>query len=272
MKYSFFYSRGSAGYVRGEQIADLLGGKKNPKSGFDDDICIYVKVFPLGKYSKHTYIDVDDAPKAANYLKDHPDIGVIATSEFAKDYLSKLLNRDDIVVIPHAHCNYERWVRPDREIKTVGIIGSESSFQHDVDNFRERLEKIGLELSYEKDYWDTYRSTEDKPGRLKVVDFYKTIDIQVVWRPKVYAPYFKNPNKLINAGSFGIPTVSYPEASYVKEWGNDFICATSIDLMIRACQVLKEDDDYYDYWSKRVLAKAEECHKDNIIELYRRLK
>ena len=33
MNFSFFYKKGSAGYVKGEQISDYLGGKKNPEKG-----------------------------------------------------------------------------------------------------------------------------------------------------------------------------------------------------------------------------------------------
>ena len=40
---SFFYGTGGAGDIRGKQTADYLGGKKNPKEGFENDICIYVK-------------------------------------------------------------------------------------------------------------------------------------------------------------------------------------------------------------------------------------
>ena len=267
MNYSFFYSRGSAGYVRGEQIADLLGGKKNPESGFENDICVYVKILPPENPPKHSYLDVDDAPRAVTYLKEHPEVGVIATSDYSNRYLSRELNREDIVTIPHAHCNYERWVRPDREVKIIGIIGSKTSFQYDIMNFRQRLKEIGLELSYNEDYWKTYQYSREK-----VCEFYKFIDVQVVWRPKMYAPTFKNPNKLVNAGSFGIPTISYPEDNFLAEWGDNFIQADTIDYMIWLCNFLRAKEDAYNLWSKKALVKAEECHKDNIIELYRGLK
>lgn len=266
--FSFFYAAGSAGYVRGEQIADYLGGKKNPTSGFEDDICVYVKVIPPDKPPKNTYLDIDDAPRAVDYLKKHPEVGIISTCKTTSAYLTALLKRDDIVVIPHAHCNYERWVRPEKEVKTVGIIGSITSFQYPRDKFEKELAKIGLTLSYEEDYWNTYRSTEDKPGREKVCDFHKTIDIQVVWRPKMYAPKFKNPNKLANAGSFGIPTVSYPEESFVNEWGGYYIAVASIEAMVKVCRDLKEHPAYYRHYSDKVLRKAEENHIENISKLY----
>ena len=243
-EFSFFYKPGTAGYVRGKQMADYLKGKHNPKSGFENDTCIYVKTLPPDKPPKHTYMDVDDAPKAVEWLKTHPEVGVIAVGITAYFFLRKELNRDDIYIIPHQHCNFERWIRPIvRDVETVGIIGSKTSFQHPIEDLRKRLDKIGLKLSYEADYWKNYSSSEEKEGRIKVCDFYKTVDIQVVWRPKTKSLW--NPNKLGNAASFGIPTISYPEPSYVAEWHGAFIPVETIDEMIAECKKMKEDEDYY---------------------------
>lgn len=263
--FSFFYAAGTAGYVRGKQIADRLGAKKNPTTGFENDTCIYVKVIPPEDHPKKTYLDVDDAPRAAKWLLNHPEVGVIATCENSLNYLSKQLQRDDIVVIPHAHCNYERFVRPNRPRKTVGIIGSKTSFQYPIDDFREKLKEIGLELLYEPNYWETYQY-----NREKVCDFYKQIDIQVCWRPKMYAKPFKNPNKLVNAGSFGIPTVAYFEIGFF-DWIGDFISDQSIEGMIRWLKELKENDNFYRAYATRALKQAEECHIDHIIEKYKKL-
>jgi len=263
MNYSFFYTAGTAGYVRGEQIADALGGKKNPESGFEDDVCIYVKVLPPENHPKHSYADVDDSIRLAEWLRTHPNIGVITTSENTKEYLSKDLKRSDIVTIPHAHCNYERFIRPDREVKTVGVIGSMTSFQGDTKEFAERLKEIGLDFIYEKKYWETYQNSREK-----VCDFHKQMDIQVCWRPKMFATPFKNPNKLANAGSFGIPTIAYPEQGF-KEWEGRFFEVNSIDEMVWACKQLK--GNVYKYYSNAALEKARENHLDNILKLYENL-
>ena len=265
MNFSFFYSAGTAGYVRGEQMADALGGKKNPESGYENDICIYVKILPPENPPKHSYADVDDSTRLAEYLGTHRNLGVIVISTNTAKYLAKRLQRNDIIVIPHAHCNYENWTRPDREVKTVGVIGSITSFQADTEGFKNRLKEIGLEFSYQKEYWDTYQN-----NRLKVCDFYKTIDIQVCWRPKMFAKHFKNPNKLVNAGSFGIPTIAYMETGF-KEWEKKFIDVVRINEMIAFCYKLKEDKGYYDYYAQLALEKAKENHIDNIIELYKKL-
>src|SRR3990167_4577036 len=94
--FSFFYTRGGSGYVRGHQMAQYFGAKENPTKGFRNDICIYVKIIPPDNHPKHSYSDVDDSWQAAEWLKTHPEMGVIAIAETAKDYLEKLLNQKDI--------------------------------------------------------------------------------------------------------------------------------------------------------------------------------
>lgn len=264
--FSFFYRPGSAGYVRGEQIAEYLNGKKNPTSGYEDDICIYVKIYPLGDIPKHTFIDVDDAPKAVNWLKSHPEVGVICNSLTSRDFLEAELNRSDINVIPHANCNYEKYLRPTGIIKTVGIIGSKDSFQADIEDFKKQLAKLDMDLVYEADYWNTYKN-----NREKVCDFYKNIDVQVVYRPKQVTPHLKNPNKLYNAGSFAIPTIAYPEFNFIKEWMGSFMEALTIEDMLRWLYTMKTDYRVYEEMAKRALIKASETHISQIGELYKNL-
>ena len=43
---SFFIGGGGSGIIRGEQVAHKLGAKLNPTSGYEDDVCIYVKGIP----------------------------------------------------------------------------------------------------------------------------------------------------------------------------------------------------------------------------------
>jgi hypothetical protein len=247
-------------------MADYLGARHNPKSDYENDVCIYVKTTKFHFVSTHSYIDVHDAPRAIEFLKEHPWVGVISYGEYQRDYLVKVLKRNDIFLIPHHHCNFERWVRPDREVKVVGIIGNKNSFQYPIDDIRKKLKDIGLELKYEEDYWNYY-----KEDRQKVIDFYKSIDIQIVWRPNGWSSAYeplRNPLKLSNAGSFGIPTVSYPEPDYVKEWEGCFISANDIDYLIGACQELKKNNDYYEHFAMKSFFKASLYHIELISELY----
>jgi hypothetical protein len=272
--FSFFYTRGGAGHVRGIQVADWLKAKKNPTVDFKEDVCIYIKMEPPEDFPRHSYLDVVDAPRAVRFAKEHPSIGVIAISRVAQRHLCSLLGREDVFFIPHHHCNFENELRPDREVKTVGIIGSRNSFQFPAEELREKLKAIGLELLYDQDHWQHYNNEpneEGKDSREKVCRFYQKVDIQVVFRPEAWSPAFeplRSPLKLENAGSFGIPSVCYPEPSYVDEFGGCFIEAETIDKLVEECQKLKENKDYYFYYSKRAISRASEYHISRVSRLY----
>jgi len=283
-KFSFFHTRGGSGYIRGVQMAKYLNelpgvtARCNPISGFENDLCIYVKVVPPHPncpkdIPKHTYFDVDDSPKQLEFLKTHPELKVIAISEYSKEQMSKILKRDDIIFIPHQHCNFERRLRPPREVKTVGIIGQKSSFQYPVGKFRKMVEGIGMELKYEEDYWRTYRGDRNREMRLMVSDFYLSLDVQVIWRPRLYNGIsemlpFANPNKLGNSSSFGIPTVMYPEKNAIMEFDGCFLPANTIEEMIEYLRRLKDDPYFYEDIANKNLARAEAYHIDNVAQMY----
>ena len=272
---SFFHSRGGSGYIRGVQMAKYLGAKDNPTGGYENDLCIYTKILPPEVHPENVWADVDDSFKQYWFLRTHPEFKVIAISETAKDFLSEALNRDDIVCIPHQHCNFERRVRPPREVKVVGIIGTETSFQFPKDEFRKMLEPLGLELRYDQDYWNTYKTNHHQEMRLNVADFYYEMDVQVVWRPSHRFPSllpFANPNKMGNSASFGIPTIAFPEKSYVREFEGCFLPAGSIAEMVDWLRRLKNDPLLYYSLSKKNLERSEFYHIDNISKLYKNLK
>lgn len=256
-------------------MAVYLNGKRNPTEGFENDLCIYVKIVPPEVHPPHVYCDVDDSYQSSRFLQTHPEFGVIAISLTAQDYLKKLLHRDDVYFIPHQHCNFERRLRPAREVKTVGIIGQKSSFQYPADDFRKRVEAIGMELKYEEDYWNVYKGNRKQEMRLNVADFYLSLDVQVVYRPhakyRLLAP-FANPNKMGNSSSMGIPTVAYPEKSYVREFEGCFLPANNIDEMVDWLAELKRNQTLYNDLAKKNLEKSEFYHIDNIAKLYQALK
>jgi hypothetical protein len=277
MNYSVFHGRGGCGIVRGIQVAEFLGAKDNPTSGYENDTCIYVKVIPPKDHPKHSYFDVVDAAYSIEWLKENPDIGVIAISDVAKDYLEKELGRKDIIRIPHHHCNYERIIRPDRPVQVVGIIGSQNSFQYPIEEIRKALEGMGLKLLYNQSYWKHFNDVptrEGIDGRHKVINFYNRIDIQIVWRVKPWSPrydWFRNPLKLENAGSFRIPTVAYPEPSYVREWGGSFIAVDTIQKLLAEVELLKNNPEYYHDMSMKALIRADDYHMDEVKQLYLQL-
>jgi hypothetical protein len=260
--FSFFRRTGHSGKVRAIQIAQFLGNARvAPTDGYDDDICIYVKIRPPKRYPEHTYVDVMDEPWVLPWVKRHPNIRIISISQAGKDFLEKELNRQDIIFIPENHCNYERAVVPRRAATTVGVIGGPNAFQFDHEKFVEIMASHGLDFIHFRDY----------DNRQDVIDFYHKIDIQVVWRQWLNFPQLNNPLKLINAMSFGIPTVAYPEVSYKMELDGYFIPVTTIDEMVEQVVRLKNDPAYYDEWRQKGIAKAEEYHIESIAKLYRKL-
>jgi hypothetical protein len=266
MNYSFFYTRGGAAEIRGVQVADAIGGRKNPKSGYENDICIYVKFPPPHIHPKRTYYDIVDTWKAAPYLQLHPEVIGICQTEYNRKYLTDVFKLRNLIVIPEHHCNFERRHIPEREIKTVGIMGSISSFQYPIDTVRSQLRQIGLELHFEQNYWEHFKNS-----RLAISDYYMKMDIQVVWRPKRMDYYYCNPLKLYNAGSFGIPTVAYPEHDYVDEWHGNFCSVNTIEYLIAACAEMKRNRKYYNRYAQRAWNKAQKNHIDRISKLYLQL-
>jgi len=255
---SFFNNGGGSGEIRGRQIATYLKAKLSPKQGYENDVCIYVKCVPPPNYPKKTYIDVLEDSMGLRWVKTHPEVGIIASSKSIYNHLSKELP-NKIILIPQHHCNFEREIRLRRKVEIVGIIGNDASFQFPLGEFEASLNLIGLKLL-------TFIKKKFK-YREEVVDFYKRIDIQVVWRPNSDG-VLRNPLKLVNAMSYGIPTVAYPETDFVEELGDYFIPATTIDKLLFGIQWFKDNEEIYNSWSKNIFKKAEEYHIENISKLY----
>jgi len=259
---SFFVKGGGSGKIRGEQIAKHLGAKLNPEKGFENDVCIYVKCVPPLPHPKRTYIDVIEDSMGLRWVRDKKDVGIIASSVSIQNYMVEKTGRKDIVLIPQHHCNFKRELRTRKEVTTAGIIGNKQAFQYPLDKLEKKLDKIGMKLK-------TLIKPEFK-DRQEVVDFYKQIDIQLIWRPDI-DHVVKNPLKLVNAMSFGIPTVSYPEKNFMMELEDYFIKAGIIESMIGWVKTLKHYKSVYNNYVRLGLRIAEEYHIDNIAKLYKKL-
>jgi hypothetical protein len=249
--------RGSS-TIRGEQIAEYLGAKLNPASGYDDDICIYVKPNIKTKFTKHSYIDIMDVSRNTFLSFIHLGIPIIVSSRPAYEIYSEAFKKHRIVLIPQHHCNYERLKRDRPKVTTVGIIGYHASFVYPMEDVRKRLQEIGMELLFENHILN----------RTDAVNFYKKIDIQITWAESTWIT--KNAMKLYNAASFGIPTVARKQQIY-KEFEGYYIPVNTIDEMIKEIVKLKEDKEYYAQYSAHILPKAEEYHISNIAKLYKQL-
>lgn len=251
--------------IRADQIAERLGAKVDPKEGFENDVCIYIKHTPAEIISEKTYIDIIDFhPQLIAWMKENPSAKVISVSNMAKEYLANELKRDDIIFLPQHHCNYLRETRQDKEVKVAGIIGSRRACEYDIERLREEIEEIGMELLC--NYYPKSRES--------VVDFYKNIDIQIAYRPirasKIKGRLFSS-LKIANACSFGIPTVAFPEAVFIDEFDCCFIPASSPSELISGIKRLKENRQLYEELSVTGKQESEKYHIDHIKELYEKL-
>lgn len=246
-----------------KQLADALNAKFNPKKGYENDICIYIKPNldsnrDFKFEGKSSYLDIADELFYTEVLRKHPEVTAIVSSE--RDYISLATEGipNKIVLLPQHHCNFERAVRTRKGIKTAGVIGNSKAFRYLPPELKTRLEERGIKLIAFSEFF----------RREDIVDFYKKIDIQIVWRP--WRKKLANPQKIINAASFGIPTIALDE-SYFDEAGNCYIGVNDLNHFFKELDLLIKHPARYEAFSKLCLKKAEEYHIDKIVSMYQEL-
>jgi glycosyltransferase involved in cell wall biosynthesis len=256
VRFVFHRKRGGSGEIRGRQMAEHFKARINPREwSYDFDVHIWVKQQPsdLTLPGKH-YLDVLDEPRRIPWLRQHPECGVISSSQTNHEWLKEKLGRDDIVLIPQHHCNFERVVREREGITTAGVVGGPGAIQIDVEELQKALREVGVsEFLWLKDF--------SNPE--KIVEFYKNLDVQIVWR-KQNRPW-KNPMKIVNAMSFGIPTIAYPEIAYQEVEGYYWTAKVTRQIKKQINNLRKGFD------AQQLIDKAEEYHIDNIAPLYKKL-
>lgn len=250
--------------IRGEQIAAHMGNcRLNPTSGYEDDVCIYVKphIKPGNdyKFEKKSYIDIHDAPELISTLNKYPDVGCISISDHATEILKPLI-KNKLVTIPHHHMNFERTVRDRNTITRVGVTGSQGAFQFIPEAIRKGLADRKIELVE----WSTFYP------RTYVCKFHFSLDIHLVWRP--YKKHLSSPLKIVNASSFGIPTIALTanEPSFYEVDGC-YIGVKTPEEWLEKLDELIAKPKLYNNISTTCLNKAEEYHIDNIAKLYQNL-
>lgn len=253
VRFVFHRRRGDSGQVRGLQMAQQFKARLDPAEWhYDFDIHIWVKMQPehMEWPGKH-YLDVIDANERIPWLLQHPECGVIAMSASGQKYLKEQLHRDDVLFIPVHHCNFNRVKRERNEFSVAGVVGGQGAIQCNLDELKALLGKLGLEFRWLQDY----RNTDE------IVDFYRNLDVQIVWR-KLDRP-LKEPLKLVNAMSLGIPTIAYPESAY-NEVDGYYWPAKTFDELVAAIEELRHGWD-----AQRLIDKAETYHIDNVARLYK---
>src|SRR3972149_9924214 len=242
--------------IRADQMAERLGAKLTPTDGYADDVCIYVKPHVKSKddfdfeFPKRAWLDIVDGWALLPAIRKHPEIGIIACSNKDGETLRRILpNR--VVVIPQHHCNFERVHRTRKGVSVVGVIGTRGAFKYLPAGLELALAERGLVLEKFSKFFT----------RQDVIDFYQRIDVQIVWRP--YRMRLANPLKLVNAASFGVPTVALAE-DYFIEMGDCYLPLTNDMQLLNEIDNLMARPSYYAYLSESCLAHSESYHIDRI--------
>ena len=255
-------------FTRGLQMAKHLGCKVNEPIDTDDVVICIKCMLPdsIGTQLKRYYIDFIDDVNTSELCRRVPYAKVIVLTDAMKEYLETRVP-NTIVVIPEHTCNFENDIRIRKEVTTVGYVGSKQCFFLDVDELTAKLKANGLDFKF--------LTCEDKTvTREDVCAFYKSIDIQVAFRPDANdcrPSVFRNPLKLINAGSFNIPTVAYPEFAYREAAKTSYIDAIDLDDAVHSCCILRNDKTLYDFMANRSYEFSQDYTIDKIAKLYKEL-
>ncbi len=246
--------------IRMDQIAEKIGARINPTEEYENDICIYLKPMVRAhedfKFEGKAYLDIVDGWSLTSLLKKHPEVKVIGCSK--QDCVSlKTVLKNEVVFIPQHHANFERVRRNRNGITTVGVIGTKGAFPFIPQEIRQGLKEREIELIE----FSKFFKRED------IVNFYQKIDVQLVWRP--YRKRLANPLKLVNAASFGIPTIALDEP-YFRELENSYLPVNNVEEFFSELNRL-EDPEVYKSYSDKCIIKSEEYHIDNIVKLYEQL-
>lgn len=245
--------------VRAEEIAAYLGAKLNPPSGYENDVCIYVKSSRFDRIRDGDYVDLLDDLYAIEQLKTRPKVKAIAMSKPHLEYLQTFL-KNEIVYIPHHHINIKRVRRRRKKIINCGYVGSNPRYDVDINKeLGERLKKIGLNFIPLYNY-----ATRDD-----IINYYKKIDLQIIGHfNRLDIPYYHQ-TKIVNAMSFGIPTIASQRLGY-RDVEGYYIPVNNMDELMAAAKNLK-DPSQYNLWPEKIIAESEKYHISEIAKLYQQL-
>ena len=246
--------------VRAEEMAEYLGAKLNPAGGYENDVCIYIKPRRLVHIKDGAYVDVLDDPVITEKVKTRPKIKVISMSTPHHEYLTSIL-KNEVIYIPHHHVNFENIRRDRKEIINCGYVGVNQVRHIQINQqVKERLAEIGLNFIP----LFNYTTRED------IINYYKRIDLQIIG----YFDHLKNtpwyhPTKIINAMSFGIPTIAGYKLGY-RDVENFYIPVSNMDELVKEAEKMK-DPANYNLWPEKIIKEADKYHISKIAELYKQL-
>lgn len=247
----FIYNEWTGSAVRGREIAQYLNASINQR----EKTTIHVKPPDLNNVLDGEWVDILDSPLLVEMLKARPKVNVIALTEYSYEFL-KLPNKT--VLIPQQHINWDKEKRIKNPCYFIGgYIGAPSAkARRHYARIGEELKKMGMEFVGCFDY----------RGRKDAIDFYRSIDILVVSSLHRYEPY-KSPTKMINAASFGIPSIAIPLGGY-KEWEGNYFEFHDFDDLRTNIEGIKNN---YELLSEKMIKEAERYHISKIAEKYKAL-
>lgn len=251
--------------IRANQIAEYIDAKLNPTEGYENDVCIYVKPYVVKgadfNFEGKPYLDICDSPDLYQIARKHPEVTVITASDWNYELCKKVLP-NKVININEQHCNFEHLKRIRKGITAVGCIGTIHAFPFLPQGLREKLTERGIKLIE----FSRFNKRED------VVNFYLNIDVQIIWRPyyKYNSKLLANPLKVVNASSFGIPTIAYDEPTFTETQGC-YIGVRTLDEFLFQLDTLRDNPDLYEKYSIRCLEKSKEYDIDKIAQLYKNL-
>jgi len=243
--------------IRGEEMAAYLGAKLNPTKGYENDVCIHVKHFGAQVKDGH-WFDFLDGQNNLELVKKRPGVNVIAASQNSYETLKEAIpNR--LELIPQHHINTDRLRNKEHDVLTAGYVGSPSPTAFRL------YEQIGKALSV---VGIPFVSCFDFKSRQDAIDLYQQIDLFVIGPWPDNNPH-KIPTKLINAASFGVPTIAYPLPGY-KELEGKYVRADDVDELVKEAEKFK-DSSYRQEWVERAVEMSEPYHISHIAKLYQEL-
>jgi predicted GNAT superfamily acetyltransferase len=247
-------------------MAEVLGDKVrlNPDTSVDGDVNIYVKPVSIDVVGYGDYLDFLDGGHFYNELHKRPDIKVIACTEHSRKVLEAEFP-NEIILIPHHHINLERKARERTDITVCGYIGSYSPRSERHNNWlKEQFDKLNVGVTLITNF--EYKTRED------AINTYMDMDILVIadWWLADHNPH-KIPTKMINAASFGIPSIAFPRAGY-EELEHLYIRANNLDELVSNIKYLMTNRAGFDDLAQRLRVFAEGYHIENIAKLYLDLK
>lgn len=247
--------------IRADQIAERIGARVNPTKDYKNDVCIYVKPHIKGNedfnFEGKPYMDIIDGWGLLPLMRKHPEVPVIACSKRDLTTLKDFLP-NNLIFIPQHHCNFERVKRTRTGIKTMGVIGTSGAFPFLPKGLKEALKEKNIELIEFSKFF----------SRQDIIDFYQRIDVQLIWRP--YKKRLANPLKMVNASSFGIPTIALYEP-YFEEFDDYYFPVKSLEQLLTRLDILVASPSLYQEYSEKLLIKSENYHIDSVAKLYQQL-